>query len=101
MTSGLRSALEVALAANPDDLAAHMAYGDYLAEQGDPRGELVQVQLALEDPSRSASQRKSLQKREKELLARHLPTWMGPAHVLFGREGGWERQPDAPFGLDY
>src|SRR5207253_2108348 len=35
----MRSALEEALFANPDDVANHMAYADWLAEQGDPRGE--------------------------------------------------------------
>src|SRR4051812_25937071 len=42
-------ALERAIAANPHDLAAWGAYADYLAEQGDPRGEFMHVQLALED----------------------------------------------------
>src|SRR5262249_5265412 len=43
-------ALEEALAEDPDDRAAHAAYADHLAERGNPRGELIQVQLALEDP---------------------------------------------------
>jgi uncharacterized protein (TIGR02996 family) len=41
-------AFEEALRANPHDLAAACAYADYLAERGDPRGEFMQVQLALE-----------------------------------------------------
>jgi uncharacterized protein (TIGR02996 family) len=45
----LREALEAALVENPDDLAAHRAYADHLMELGDPRGEFIQVQLALED----------------------------------------------------
>src|SRR4051794_26565484 len=32
----LREALEEALAANPDDLASHMAYADWLSEQANP-----------------------------------------------------------------
>jgi uncharacterized protein (TIGR02996 family) len=73
----LRDALEAALADNPDDLAAHMAYADYLQEQGDPRGEFIQVQRALEDPARSAKERKTLQQREAKLLAAHQAEWLG------------------------
>jgi uncharacterized protein (TIGR02996 family) len=70
-------ALENALAADPDDLAAHAAYADFLTEQGDPRGEFIQVQLALEDPARPAKERKGLQKREAALLKEHGPAWLG------------------------
>jgi uncharacterized protein (TIGR02996 family) len=75
--SPTRRALEEALAENPDDLAAHSAYADCLQEQGDPRGEFIQVQLALEDPERSPAQRKELQKREQALLKEHGPEWLG------------------------
>jgi uncharacterized protein (TIGR02996 family) len=73
----LRDALEAAIAENPDDLAAHMAYADHLMEQGDPLGEFVQVQLALEDPARPAKERKQLQKRERALLKEHRDAWLG------------------------
>jgi uncharacterized protein (TIGR02996 family) len=73
----LRQVLADALAANPGDLAAHSAYADYLQEQGDPRGEFVQVQLALEDPSRAAQDRAALQVRERELLRAHENDWLG------------------------
>jgi uncharacterized protein (TIGR02996 family) len=75
--SSLRDALEAALVENPDDLAAHSAYADYLQEQGDPRGEFIQVQLALEDPKRSAAERKQLQKREQQLFQKHGREWLG------------------------
>jgi len=64
----LRDVLEAAIVENPDDLAAHMAYADHLHDLGDPRGELIQVQLALDDASRPAEERRRLQAREKELL---------------------------------
>jgi uncharacterized protein (TIGR02996 family) len=73
----LRDALEAAIAENPDDLAAHRAYADYLMEQDDPRGEFVQVQLALEEPGRSARERKHLQRRERDLLKEHRVAWLG------------------------
>jgi uncharacterized protein (TIGR02996 family) len=91
----MRAALEQALAAHPDDLASHMAYADYLQEQGDPRGEFIQVQLALEDAGKPAAQRKKLQKRERELLGAHARAWLGEfAPYLLDqkkeREGGYE-----------
>jgi uncharacterized protein (TIGR02996 family) len=73
----LRDALETALVENPDDLATHRAYADYLQEQGDPRGEFIQVQLALEDPEKTTAQRRALQAREQELLAEHEREWLG------------------------
>jgi uncharacterized protein (TIGR02996 family) len=101
-TSPLRQALETALVENPDDLATHSAYADYLTEQGDPRGEFIQVQLALENPALLPKERKKLEKRETELLAQHAKEWLGevgrflvgdwsgadkPYHFVFHR--GW------------
>jgi uncharacterized protein (TIGR02996 family) len=72
-----REALEAAVRANPDDRAAHAALADYLLEQGDPRGEFIQVQLALEDESLPALRRKELKAREKAMLKKHLDAWVG------------------------
>jgi uncharacterized protein (TIGR02996 family) len=73
----LRDALESALVENPDDLATHYAYADYLQEQGDPRGEFIQLQLALEEPQRSEAERRRLQARVEELLEKHHYEWLG------------------------
>ena len=73
----LRDALEAALVEDPDDLATHHAYADYLQEQGDPRGEFIQVQLALEDPNRTEAVRRKLLLREQTLLAKHGRKWLG------------------------
>src|SRR5262249_32543151 len=73
----LRDALEAALVEDPDDLATHRAYADYLQEQGDPRGEFIQVQLALEDPTRTIEERRELERRERELLAEYEREWLG------------------------
>jgi uncharacterized protein (TIGR02996 family) len=90
--------LEEALAENPDDLAAHHAYADYLQEQGDPRGEFIAVQLALEEPGRSAAERKQLQTREAELLKAHAKTWLGDVgRFLVGKWSG----PDKPFHFTF
>src|SRR5205085_732909 len=75
--SGTQKAREGALVEDPDDLSAHSAYADYLMEQGDPRGEFIQVQLALEDRARSPKERRKLREREKALLDQHARGWLG------------------------
>src|SRR5262249_8298558 len=74
----MREAFEQAIVDDPEDRASYAAYGDWLDEQGDPRGEFIQVQLALEDSSCQASHRRELLEREKELLAAHQDEWLGP-----------------------
>jgi uncharacterized protein (TIGR02996 family) len=69
--------LERALLDDPDDVAAHSAYADWLSQEGDPRGEFIQVQLALEDPQCQPEDRKALQKRERALLKAHASDWLG------------------------
>src|SRR5262249_42799596 len=88
-------ALENAIFANPDDMGAHAAYADWLIEQGDPRGEFIQVQLALEDPKKPAKERKELQKREKELLEKHEREWLGdlaPRLLDQGPPHDWQKE---------
>lgn len=70
-------AFERAIAENPDDVGGWNAYADYLAEHGEVRGEFMQVQLALEDESRPAAERKKLRAREKQLLKEHEREWLG------------------------
>jgi uncharacterized protein (TIGR02996 family) len=89
--SSLRDALEAALVANPEDLASHMAYADYLSEQGDQRGEFIQVQIALEDENKSSAERQRLQQRQEELLEAHRRQWLGELapHLLDAPERQW------------
>jgi uncharacterized protein (TIGR02996 family) len=75
--SPLRLSLEQALVESPDDLASHMAYADYLTDQGDPRGDLVRVQLALEDGSKPKAERDRLKKQEAALLRANAEAWLG------------------------
>lgn len=74
--------LEAALVDDPDDLAGHMAYADWLSEQADPalqaRGEYIRVQLALEGPVKG-NQKRKLTLRERELRAEHEHEWLGAA----------------------
>jgi uncharacterized protein (TIGR02996 family) len=100
--SDLRRALEDALAENPDDLATHSAYADLLSEQGDPRGEFIQVQLALEDPSRPPEQRRRLQERERELLAAHEREWLGHlAPYLLDQQDVYSYSPEKNNGYKH
>lgn len=73
-----------ALHSQPNDLAVWSALADYLQEQGNPRGEFMQVQIALENPILNATQRDELQRREQALLAQHQREWLGELapHVL-------------------
>jgi len=73
----VREAFERAILDNPDDLSAYGAYADWLQEQGDPRGEFIAVQIALEDEAKSKADRDALRKREAELLAAHEREWLG------------------------
>jgi uncharacterized protein (TIGR02996 family) len=101
-------ALERQVRENPDDVATLGVYADRLSELGDPRGEFIHVQLALEQEGRSAEQRRQLQKREKELLKQHGRGWLGGLaeylldqrgvsdyvrkRVALGGEGGYQFQ---------
>jgi uncharacterized protein (TIGR02996 family) len=94
-------AFEQALADDPNDLGGWNAYADYLIEQGSPRGEFMQVQLALEDESRSGAERKQLQDREKKLLEEHRREWLGnlAPHLLDrvpNHPGSTDHNPDLP-----
>jgi uncharacterized protein (TIGR02996 family) len=71
-------ALESAVREDPRDRAAHAALADWLADHGDPRGEFMQVQLALEDERVPAAGRKQLKAKEKALLKQHEKEWVGP-----------------------
>src|SRR4051812_19559832 len=81
----LRRALEEALVEDPDDLAAHSAYADYLTERGDPRGEFISVQLAPGDGARSPAGRGGPRRPERGLLEAHEREWLGElAPLLLG-----------------
>ncbi len=83
----MREAFERAILENPDDVASYSAYADWLQEQGDPRGEFIAVQLALEDESRPKDTRDGLKVRETELLKAHEREWLGELASHFrGRE---------------
>ncbi len=97
-------ALEQAVRSDPHDRASHAALADWLAEHGEPRGEFMQVQLALEDESTPAARRKQLRAREKALLEEHEKEWVGPwADAAVGPAGAFDtyRETDPTGGKKY
>lgn len=93
-----RQAFEEAIIANFDDLTTHAAYADLLHEEGNPHGEFIVVQLALEDERLGSAERRSFAAREQQLLDEHSAAWLGrlARHVkaetgegLFRFSRGW------------
>jgi uncharacterized protein (TIGR02996 family) len=80
--------LERQVFADPDDVATLGVYADRLCELGDPRGEFIHIQLALEQEGRSSEMRRQLQERGMELFAKHGRTWLGElADYLLDQRG--------------
>jgi uncharacterized protein (TIGR02996 family) len=109
------AAFERHLLDNIDDVAGWSAYADYLTEQGDPRGDFMRVQLALEDETLDKAARKALRQEEEALRAGHLDLWLGEefAAASFTRRGrmrndfirytfqrGWIWKADGAFTSD-
>lgn len=70
--------LEAAITAHPLDRDPYLVFADWLQQQGDPRGELMSLQLAGKDEAAEA------------FLAKHEEYFLGPlaAHKLVYDEGG-------------
>ena len=71
------AAFERHLLDNLDDMPAWSAYADYLTEQGEPRGDFMRVQLALEDETLPKAERRALHEEEEALRVKHLDEWVG------------------------
>jgi uncharacterized protein (TIGR02996 family) len=81
------SSLIQAILASPEDDSARLAYADWLSERGNPRGELIRVQVTL---ARGVSDTAALQEQERELLARHQEEWLAEL-VTFGCNWEFDR----------
>jgi|GEM_PF-2149395 len=77
-----------AIYADPGSDERRAVYADYLGEHGDPRGELITLQLEREAGRGSPAS----EKREKALLKAHQSAWLGPlaADIVIG-ETEWRR----------
>jgi uncharacterized protein (TIGR02996 family) len=68
--------LEALIAKAPDDVGNYNVYADWLIQQGDPRGELINAQLKYETAT-AAADRSALEDRIGELHAKHDAEWLG------------------------
>ncbi len=76
--------LEANLLAHSDDRDAYLVYADWLQSRGDPRGELIAVQVKLAQAAGDAA----LRARETELLAAHRAAWLGDLAALEANDFG-------------
>jgi hypothetical protein len=83
VTMATKEILELAIVADFDDKGVHAAYANLLSEQGNPHGELISIQMALEEAGRSANERQNLALREQELLREHGQMWLGELYQTF------------------
>jgi uncharacterized protein (TIGR02996 family) len=75
-----RTAFELALAADPDNLAAHSAYADWLIEQGDPRGDYIRLQLALWNHDLPWQLIRDVEQQIFDIRSQHEQEWLGPLY---------------------
>lgn len=71
---------------NPRDDFPRLIFADYLDEAGDPRGELIRVQVQLANMTPGEPERRELELREEELLADYADAWLEPLRE-FGAQG--------------
>ena len=65
------------LQAAPEDLEAWSVYGDLLQERGDPRGEIIRLELLLTDQPEDAA----LRSRIDGLVEVHRKDWLGEVEL--------------------
>lgn len=67
--------LLAAVLADPQDTEARLIYADWLTQQGDPRGELIVLQVELASGRLKGARKGQAAKREKALLRKHGRGW--------------------------
>jgi uncharacterized protein (TIGR02996 family) len=85
----LEAAFLDAIADNPEDDTPRLVFADYLMEQGNPRGDLIRVQVELARLDEDAPQRRELERLEADLLNAHERRWLN--HPLDGLVVMFER----------
>jgi uncharacterized protein (TIGR02996 family) len=83
----------VEIAAAPDDDALRLVYADYLAERGDPRGELITLQIRRHQRARGGGSDAELAevcRAETGLLEAHGKSWLEPVYGWI-EDARWDR----------
>lgn len=73
----MQDKLEKNLIKNPGDLALHREYAAHLRENGDPRAELIELHIDLENQAIARELRIELETRQRQLLDEHGREWLG------------------------
>src|SRR5689334_14108263 len=63
---------------HPEDRPTFQVLADYLEEHGDPRSELIRLEVRLADLDDDDPEYQQLIDRQEELIARHQDRWQGP-----------------------
>jgi len=71
-----------AILADPEDWEAYQAYAAALKAAGDPRGELIRLQLEAEELDPDDPEREELQSKAAKLLRTHRATWLAELPML-------------------
>lgn len=69
-----------AMMQDPEDLDLRLVLADWYQEQDDPRGEFIQVQIALDRLPAGHQWRAEIEDREREILSEHRKAWDAPLH---------------------
>ncbi len=85
--------LLAAIFADPDSNAARQVYADHLLEQGDPRGEFIQLQLTLAGLPETDPRFAEMFGRMKQLEAKHAKAWLAPFREHIRRWRFWRGFP--------
>lgn len=91
-----REMLEAGIANNFHDTAAHAAYADLLQEMDDPRGEYIQLRLALENENQSHRLLQQWRERAARIYAEHEEDWLGPLSSFLLHRDRRVAEPTSP-----
>lgn len=84
----MRDKLEKKIVERPNDLKRHHAYAEWLNQNDDPKGQLIDIQIALEGKSLTREKRFELESDQQELLDKHGREWLGEvANFVLHRPG--------------
>jgi uncharacterized protein (TIGR02996 family) len=78
MTAMTEAEMFAAIRVAPDDDGPRLIYADWLVEQGDPRGELIQLDCRMETLERSSPERLEAERLRNGLVTQHAREWIEP-----------------------